>query len=98
MGEFFIDDVFIIRRVIIRYNEGKMIFVVDNYVFCLNYIKGMIFEFIDWRKVDCFVIVLMGINYERVYFDFLGSLLDGVLIGFMVFGFYFWGKVYFCRK
>lgn len=98
LGEFFTDDVPTIRRVIIRYNEGKMTFAVDNHVFRLNHIKGTTFELIDRRKVDCLMIALMGINHERVHFDPPGSSPDGVSTGFTVFGFHLRGKAYFRRK
>ena len=98
LGEFFTDDVPTIRRVIIRYNEGKMTFAVDKHVFRLNHIKGTTFELIDRRKVDCLIIALMGINHERVHFDPPGSSPDGVSTGFTVFGFHLRGKAYFRRK
>lgn len=98
LGEFYTKDVPTIRKVIIRYNEGRMSFSVDTLVFRLNHIKGTTFELIDRRKVDCLAIAVMGINHEKVHFDPPGSSPDRISPGFTVFGFHLRGKAYFYRK
>lgn len=66
-----------------------MIFFVDKEIkFFFNYFSGMIFEFFDWRKVKCILIVVMGINYEKVYFDVFKNFIVWIFFGFIVFGFY----------
>lgn len=98
LGVFYTNDVPTIKKVIIRYKDGKMTFDVHNLVFHLNHIKGTTFELIDRRKVKCLMIAIMGINHEKVHFDPPASSTNGISSGFTVFGFHLRGKAYFYRK
>ncbi|KAL9966146.1 hypothetical protein ACROYT_G024171 [Oculina patagonica] len=99
LGEFLTDDVPTIRRVIIKYQDGKMYFFVDKAGgFLLNHLSGTTFELIDRRKVKCLVIVVMGINHEKVHFDAPSSATNWISPGFTVFGFHLRGKAHFYRK
>lgn len=98
LGEFHTDDVPTIHRVIIKYQDGKMYFFVNNAGFLLNHLSETTFELIDRRKVKCLVIVVMGINHEKVHFDAPSSVTNWISPGFTVFGFHLRGKAYFYRK
>ena len=96
LGEFQTDDVPTIRRVVIRHRNGKLLFYVNEFQFHLNHVRGMTFELIDRRKVNCLPIVIMGVNHEKVHFH--PPITDYISPGFTVFGFNLQGKAYFYRK
>ncbi|XP_068716319.1 putative beta-lactamase-like 1 [Montipora foliosa] len=96
LGEFQTDDVPTIKRVVIRHRNGKLLFYVNEFQFHLNHVRGMTFELIDRRKVNCLPIVIMGVNHEKVHFH--PPITDYISPGFTVFGFNLQGKAYFYRK
>lgn len=98
LGEFYTKDVPTIHRVIIVYQDGRIIFFVDKEKLLLNHLSGTTFELIDRRKVKCILIVVMGINHEKVHFDAPGNSTNWISPGFTVFGFHPRGKAYFYRK
>ena len=87
-----------IRRVIIEHQDGQMIFFVDELELLLNHLSGTTFELLDRRKVKCILIVVMGINHEKVHFDAPRNSTAFISPGFTAFGFHPRGKAYFYRK
>lgn len=98
LGEFYTKDVPTIRRVIITHQDEQLIFFVDKEKLLLNHLNGTTFELLDRRKVKCILIVVMGINHEKVHFDAPGNSTGWISSGFTVFGFHPRGKAYFYRK
>lgn len=99
LGEFYTKDVPTIRRVIIEHQGGQMTFSVDKETkLLLNHLSGTTFELLDRRKVKCILIVVMGINHEKVHFDAPKNSTVWISPGFTVFGFHPRGKAYFYRK
>lgn len=88
-----------IRRVIIEHQGGQMTFSVNKETkLLLNHLSGTTFELLDRRKVKCILIVVMGINHEKVHFDAPKNSTVWISPGFTVFGFHPRGKAYFYRK
>jgi len=98
LGEFYTKDVPTISRVIITHQDEQLIFFVDKEKLLLNHLNGTTFELLDRRKVKCILIVVMGINHEKVHFDAPGNSTGWISSGFTVFGFHPRGKAYFYRK
>lgn len=98
LGEFYTGEVPTIQRVIITHRDGQMYFSVDKQRFLLNRLRETTFELIDRRKIKCLLIVVMGINHEKLHFDAPGNSTNWISPGFTVFGFHLRGKAYFYRK